>query len=93
MTKITDADRLATLEKRVTEMVNLLHFQDSMRVKIEKCIGVIDQQLIKTDAGLNQVRRQMASSAKKKAIKPVAKPKPKPKPKAKPKSKAKSRKK
>ena len=94
MTKINDAERLATLEKRVAEMVNLLHYQDSMRVKIEKGIGAIDQQLIKTDAGLHLLRRQLASSAKsakKAAPKPVAKPKAKMKVKVKAKVKAKAK--
>ena len=74
MTNMTDAERLAALEKRVGEMSTLLHFQDSKRVEIEKAIGAIDQQLIKTEAGLNQVRVQLAPKAKKKA-KPAAKAK------------------
>jgi hypothetical protein len=75
MTNKTDADRLAALEKRVGEMTTLLHFQDSKRVEIEKAIGAIDQQLIKTDAGLYAVRDQLAPKAKKKKAKPAAKAK------------------
>jgi hypothetical protein len=74
--KTTDADRLAALEKRVGEIATLLHFQDSKRVEIEKAIGAIDQQLIKTDAGLYQVRHQLApKAAKKKKAKPAVKAK------------------
>jgi metal-dependent HD superfamily phosphatase/phosphodiesterase len=75
MTNKTDADRLAVLEKRVGEMNTLLHFQDSKRVEIEKAIGAIDQQLIKTDAGLYQVRHLLAPKAKKKKAKPAVKAK------------------
>jgi hypothetical protein len=76
MTNMTDAERLAALEKRVSEMSTLLHFQDSKRVEIEKAIGAIDQQLIKTDAGLHQVRLRFApKSTKKKKAKPAVKAK------------------
>jgi hypothetical protein len=92
MTNKNDADRLAAIEKRLSELTTLLHFQDSKRVEIEKAIGAIDQQLIKTDAGLFQVRHQLAPKAKKKA-KPVAKAKAKAKAKAPVKAKAKAKKK
>jgi hypothetical protein len=83
MTKTAEIDRLAVLEKRVHELSGLVHLQDAERVKIEKAIGVIDQQLIRTDAGLHEIRIHLKPSAK-----PIGKPKSKAK--AKPVAKAKS---
>jgi hypothetical protein len=93
MTNISDAQRLAALEKRVGELSTLLHFQDSKRVEIEKAIGAIDQQLIKTDAGLHEVRGALApKKAKKGASKKSAKKSAKPAAKAKAAIKVKARK-
>jgi hypothetical protein len=94
MTNTTDADRLTALEKRVGELTTLLHFQDSKRVEIEKALGAVDQQLIKTDAGLYQVRLQLAPKAKAKGkkAKPAVKAKAAITVKAKAKTKAKKKK-
>ena len=72
-TDLTAEARIAALEKRVAEVLTLVHFQDAMRVKIEKSIGAIDQQLIKTDAGLHQVRKLIGKSTGKPAAKATPK--------------------
>ncbi len=91
MTTTSDRELLATLEKRVSELATLVRYQDTKRVEIEKCIGVIDQQLIRTDAGLHQVRKFLKVSAPKKVAAKPAPPAPKSKPKAKAPAKAKAK--
>jgi len=96
MTNQSDSKRLELLEKRVSDLANQVHFQDSMRVQIEKTIGVIDQQLIKQDAKLYKLVGPSKAPAKAKPVvkaKAMAKAKPKSKPKPAPKSKVKAKKK
>jgi hypothetical protein len=71
----TDASRLATLEKRLAELATQLHYQDAQRVEMEKAMGAIDMQLIRTDTGLHQLRKSLGALAKPKAKSPAkAKP-------------------
>jgi hypothetical protein len=86
MSSTSDNARFTMLEKRVSELAALVSFQDSMRVKIEKYIGVIDQQLIKTDTGLHELRGMLQGASTKpkaKTMKTKTKPKTKTKVKAK----------
>ncbi len=72
----TDASRLATLEKRIAELATQLHYQDAQRVAMEKAIGVIDVQLIRTDTGLHELRKSLGALAKPAKAKSSAKAKP-----------------